>query len=580
LRRLLLASLRPYRKAIAVVVVLSLVQSLANLFLPELNADIINNGVVTGDTGYILEFGLYMLAAALGMGLVSIVLVYWGSKVGMSVGRDLRGLLFRKVESFSQGDINRFGTPSLITRNTNDVQQLQMMVSLGLTLMLGAPLMIVGGIIMALRQDAPLTLSLAVILPLMGLFLGLILWRALPMFRSMQSRVDRVNQVMRETLSGIRVIRAFARSDYEEQRFDEANRDLTDVGQRVGRLFALVFPLLFAIMNFSSVGIMYFGARRVGSGDMPFGNLTAFLTYVLQILFSVLIATMLSAQIPRAAASADRIQQVLDVTPSIEDPVNPSAPLNLDGAKPGRIEFKEVEFRYPGAQDPILSHISFVALPGETTAIVGSTGSGKSTLISLIPRFHDVTSGSIEIDGRDIRTMKRDDLWRQIGFVPQKSFLFSGTIAGNLRLGLEEAGDEDLWKALAIAQADGFVAEMSEGLDAPITQGGTNVSGGQRQRLAMARALVKRPPIYVFDDSFSALDLKTDSMLRAALKREVTDATMIVVAQRISSVLHAEQIIVLENGSIAGIGTHEQLLECCETYREIVYSQLTAEEVA
>ena len=578
--RLLRTYLRQYWKQLVLVVALVLVQSFANLYLPSLMAQIINNGVVLGDTGYIVRTGMYMLAVALLLGVSAVFAVYWGSRVAMAFGRDVRSSLFRKVESFSQNEMNQFGAPSLITRNTNDVQQVQLMVAIALTVMIAAPLMLIGGIVMALRQDVPLSATLIVILPVMAVVMGLIVVRAVPMFRSYQTKLDRINQVMRETLSGIRVIRAFSRTDFEERRFDEANRDLTATGLRVTRLFALMFPSLMAILNLSTVAIVYFGARRVGSGGMPIGNLTAFITYVMQILMAVLMATMLSAMIPRAAASGDRIQQVLDVQPAIHDPDVAVAVLGHDGGPRGLLEFKDVEFRYPGAQDPVLTHISFTASPGQTTAIVGSTGSGKSPLISLIPRLYDVTSGSVEIDGNDIRKLNRADLWRHIGFVPQKAFLFSGTVASNLRYGDESATDDDLWQALSVAQGEEFVRAMSEGLEEPIAQGGTTVSGGQRQRLAIARALVKKADIYVFDDSLSAVDLKTDSMLRAALKRETANASVILVAQRVSSIMHADQIIVLERGTIAGIGTHEQLLATCETYQEIVYSQLTAEEVA
>jgi ATP-binding cassette subfamily B multidrug efflux pump len=578
--KLLLTFLRPYKREVALVVFFALVQTFANLYLPDLNAKIINYGVAMGDTGYILRFGLYMLGIALILGAASITSVYWGSKVAMSMGRDIRAALFRRVEEFSQREMNQFGAPSLITRNTNDVQQVQMMVAMALTVMIGAPLMIVGGIVMALRQDALLTATLAVILPIMGAVLWAIISRALPLFRSMQVKIDRINQIMRETLSGIRVIRAFSRSEYEEARFDEANLELTNVGLRVTRLFALMFPSLFLILYYSTLAIMYFGGYRVASGDLAIGNLTALITYVMQILMYVLMATMMSAMIPRAAASGDRIQQVLDTEPTIDDPIAPIPLPGVDKGQRGHLTFKDVEFRYPGAEAPVLSGISFSASPGQTTAIVGSTGSGKSTLISLIPRLYDVTAGSIELDGVDIRRVQRDELWRQIGFVPQKVFLFSGTVASNLRYGDEEADEAELWRALSIAQAKDFVEGMPEKLEAPITQGGTNVSGGQRQRLTIARALVKRASIYIFDDSFSALDFRTDSMLRAALKHEVADATVLIVAQRVSTILHADQIIVLENGTIAGLGTHAELLECCETYREIVYSQLSEEEVA
>ncbi len=580
MKQLLLTYLRPYSKRISLVVMLVLVQSIGNLYLPTLNADIINFGIAKGDTGYILRTGGIMLAVALLITVCSITGVFHASKTAMGMGRDVRGSLFRKVESLSQSEMGRFGTPSLITRNTNDVQQVQMLIAIGLTLMVMAPMMAIGGIIMALRQDVSLSAALAVILPIMGVFLFVVLRRAIPLFRSIQARIDKINQIMRETLGGVRVIRAFARTDYEEKRFAEANQDLTDTNVRVFRLFALVFPSLFLIMNLSIVAIMWFGGQRVDSGAMPIGNLFAFIAYVMQILFAVLMSTMLAAMVPRAVASGGRIQDVLDVEPAIHDPEVPVLIPVRDGGMRGLVEFRDVEFRYPGAQDAILGHISFTARPGETTAIVGSTGSGKSTLLGLIPRLNDITGGSILIDGQDIREMDRADLWSLIGFVPQKAFLFSGTVASNLRYGAPDATDEELWHALRVAQAEEFVSAMTEGLYEPITQGGSNVSGGQKQRLAMARAVVKKPEIYVFDDSFSALDLKTDSKLRAALKRETKNATVIVVAQRVSTILHADQIVVLEEGGICGIGSHKDLVERCQTYREIVYSQLTAEEVA
>lgn len=579
--RMLLSCLRPYRLQAFAVVFLVFLQALANLYLPELNAEIINNGVSMGDIDYIWRTGGVMLAVAFGVAMCAVAAVYWGSKVAMQVGRDMRGDLFRKVESFSQLEINQFGTPSLITRNTNDVQQVQMLVVIGLNMMVMAPIMAVGGVIMALRQDVPLSALLAVILPIMGVFIFVMVRKAVPLFQSMQVKLDRINQVLREKLSGVRVIRAFVRTQFEEQRFDEANVDLMQVGLRVQRLFAIMMPGIFLIFNLSTVAIMYFGGRRVGSGEMPIGNLTAFIAYVMQILMSVMMATMMMAMVPRASASAERIRQVLDVAPGIVDPELPRLP-DLSDRMRGRgvVEFKDVEFRYPGAEDPVLRGITFRASPGRTTAIVGGTGSGKSTLINLIPRFYDVTGGSIEIDGVDIREMERAELWRRIGFVPQKAFLFSGTVASNLRYGDEQASGEDLWHALEVAQGKEFVAEMPGGLEAEITQGGTNVSGGQRQRLAIARAVVKKPEIYVLDDSFSALDFKTDSLLRAALKRETAHATVFIVAQRVSTIMHADSIIVLDEGTMAGMGTHDELMQTCETYREIVYSQLTAEEVA
>jgi ATP-binding cassette subfamily B protein len=579
-KRLLRVFLAPYYRRISLVVVLVLIQSIGNLYLPTLNADIINDGVLLGDTDFIWRTGLIMLGVALLITACSVTSVFNASKTAMGMGRDIRGALFRKVESLSQSEMSRFGTPSLITRNTNDVQQVQMLVAIGLTLMILAPLLAIGGIIMALRQDVPLSASLAVILPIMGVFLFLVLRRAIPLFRTIQGRLDRINQIMRETLGGIRVIRAFARTDYEEKRFAEANQELTNTSISVFRLFSLVFPILLLIMNLSIIVIYWFGALRVDGGAMPLGNLFAFIQYVGQILFAVLFSTMLAAQVPRAVASGSRIQDVLQVDPAIKDPVEPIVLPSMDGGPRGVVAFSDVEFRYPGAQDAILSHISFTALPGQTTAIVGSTGSGKSTLIGLIPRLNDVTAGSILIDDGDIRNMNRNDLWRQIGFVPQKAFLFSGTVASNLQYGDPDATDDELWHALRVAQAEDFVRDMPDGLYEPITQGGMNVSGGQRQRLAIARALVKRPKIYVFDDSFSALDLKTDSMLRAALKHETKDATVIVVAQRVSTIIRADQIVVLDRGTVCGIGRHEELLETCETYREIVYSQMSAEEVA
>jgi ATP-binding cassette subfamily B multidrug efflux pump len=579
LKQLLLNYLRPYRWRIGIVSFLVLAQAIGNLYLPTLNADIINNGVAKGDTAYILQTGLIMLGVALIIIVCSITSAFNVAKTAMGLGRDVRQDLYRKVESFSQSEVGRFGTASLITRNTNDVQQVQTLMGF-LSLMLFAPMMAIGGVIMALRQDVPLSIAIAVILPIMGVFLFLVLRRAIPLFRIMQARLDRINQTMRENLSGVRVIRAFVRVDYEEKRFAAANRELTDITVSTYRLFSIMFPIMLIIVNLSTVGIMWFGSHRVDSGAMPIGNLFAFISYVMQILIAVMMSVMVAAQVPRAAASSTRIQDVLNVQPAIHDPVTAIAFPSPDGRKPGLVEFRDVEFRYPGAQDAILSRISFTARPGQTTAIVGSTGSGKSTLIGLIPRLNDVTDGRIFIDGVDIREVDRADLWRRVGFVPQKGFLFSGTVASNLRYGDPEATDEELWHALQIAQAEDFVRAMPEGLYEPITQGGTNVSGGQRQRLAIARALVKKPDVYVFDDSFSALDLKTDSLLRAALKRETRDATVIVVAQRVSTILQADQIVVLESGGICGIGEHKDLVDRCETYQEIVYSQLSAEEVA
>jgi ATP-binding cassette subfamily B multidrug efflux pump len=579
---LLRTYLRPYMRAIVVVLSLLLVQAIGNLYLPTLQGDIINNGVSKGDTGYIGSTGVFMLLVTVVVGVASIIGVFLGAQIAMGFGRDVRSAIFRRVESFSQVEINKFGTPSLITRNTNDVQQVQTVVFMALTLMISAPILIIGGIILAIRQDVPLSGLLVVVLPLMAAFIAIVMSRAIPLFRAMQVKLDRINQVMRETLAGVRVIRAFVRTRREEQHFDDANVDLFNTALRVNRLFAITIPVMTLILNLSTVGVMWFGALRVGSGEMPIGNLTAFLQYLLQILFAVLMAVFMFILIPRAAVSAGRIQEVLETEASVRDPEKPVAmpPVDRAGAG-GRIEFREVEFRYPGAQDPVLHHVSFVAEPGETVAIVGSTGSGKTTLVNLIPRFYDATAGAVLLDGVDVREMNRSDLWARLGVIPQKAFLFSGTVASNLRFGDEAATDDDLWRALEIAQGRDFVQEMEGQLDAPITQGGTNVSGGQRQRLAIARALVKRAGILIFDDSFSALDFGTDARLRAALDRDMGWATRIIVAQRVGTIMKADRILVMDAGRIVGSGTHTELLGSNETYREIVYSQLSeAEAVA
>ncbi len=509
--------------------------------------------------------------------IASIIAVYWGSKVSMGFGRDVRGALFRRVQSFSQAEVNHFGTPSLITRTTNDVQQVQMVVLMMLNVVISAPMMAIGGIIMALRLNVPLSAVILVAIPVMGVFIGLVMWRAIPLFMSMQKKIDRINQVTREMLSGVRVIRAFDRTGYEEQRFDGVNTDLTTTTLKVGRLFALMMPTLTLILNLSTVAIMWFGGIQVADHGMPIGDLTAFLTYIVQILLAVLMATIMFVMVPRAAVSAQRIQEVLETQPTIVDPEEPV----VAEAEAGLVEFRDVEFRYPGAEVPVLSEISFTARPGETTAIVGSTGSGKTTLISLIPRFYDVTGGAVLLDGVDVREMAQQDVWRRIGLVPQKSFLFSGTVATNLRHGDEQAADEQLWHYLEIAQGREFVEEMPEQLEEHVAQGGASVSGGQRQRLAIARALAKQAPIQIYDDSFSALDVTTDARLRAALRKHTADATVIIVAQRVGTIMHADQIIVLEDdGTIAGIGTHDELLKSSETYREIVASQLGEESVA
>jgi len=574
--QLLKTYLKPYWRQLIVAMTLLLAQAIANLYLPELNADIVNNGVAKGDVGYILRIGGFMLAVTLALGVISIISVYLGSFTSMAFGRDLRSAIFRKVGSFSQTEVNRFGTPSLITRNTNDVQQIQMVTLMSLNILILAPFMGIGGIIMAMRQDVPLSATLLVIVPLMAAFLGILVSRALPLFTSMQLKVDRINKVMRETLSGVRVIRAFVRDDFEQRRFAEANEDLTSTSRKVFQLFSLMWPVLMGVMNLSMVAVLWFGAHRIASGGMPIGNLMAFINYITQILFSVMMATFMLTMLPRAAASAKRIREVLDIEPTVRDPEVPASAVEPRGY----LEFRGVEFRYPGAQEPVLKDITFAAGPGETTAIIGSTGSGKSTLVNLIPRLYDVTGGTLLVDGVDVREMAQEDLWRKIGFIPQKAFLFSGTVASNLRYGKDDASETEMWHALRVAQGEDFVREMPEHLEAEISQGGTNVSGGQRQRLSIARALVKRPEIYVFDDSFSALDFKTDSKLRAALLKETQESTVLIVAQRVSTIMHADRIVVLDEGRICGIGIHDELMKDCETYREIVYSQLTEEEIA
>ena len=574
--KLLVQYLKPYTRLLVGVVIFQLLQSIASLYLPTLNADIIDNGVATGDTGYILRTGGLMLLITFAQIVCAIIAVYFGAKAAMALGRDLRSAVFTRVGEFSEQEVTRFGAPSLITRSTNDVQQVQIMVLTSATLMVAAPILCIGGIIMAMRQDLQLSWLIAVSVPVLLVAVLLIVSRMIPQFRKMQKRIDTVNRVLREQLTGIRVIRAFVREDVESERFGRANAEVTDTALRAGRLIALMFPVVMLVLNVSSVAVIWFGSFRIEDGSMQVGTLIAFLSYLMQILMSVMMATFMVVMIPRAAVCADRISEVLDTESSVRPPAHP---VNTTTGN-GQVELVDVAFAYPGAEQPVLSNVTFFARPGETTAIIGSTGSGKTTLINLIPRLFDATSGSVLFDGVDVKELNPDLLWGHIGLVPQKPYLFSGTVRTNLQYGKPDATDDELWQALATAQAKDFVEEMTGGLDAPISQGGTSVSGGQRQRLAIARALVKRPTLYIFDDSFSALDLATDARLRQALKRDTDGATLIIVAQRVSTIIDADQILVLDDGRIVGRGTHDQLLESSETYREIVLSQLAAEETA
>jgi ATP-binding cassette subfamily B protein len=568
--------LRPYGKGVVLVLALLLIQAIANLYLPTLNADLINNGVAKGDVSYIWKIGAIMLAASALIMLASIVLAYFSAKIAMAFGRDLRGAVFTAVETFSARELNQFGAPSLITRNTNDVQQVQMVLFMGMTMMVSAPITGIGASIMAIRTNLKLSALILVAVPVMALLIWALLRRVVPLFRTMQVKIDRINLVLREQISGVRVIRAFVKTRFEEERFAQTSEDLMNTTLSVTRTFAVMFPSLILLLNVSSVAVIWFGGKLVDSGEMPIGDLTAFLAYIMQLLLSVMMAVMMSLMIPRAAASAERIQEVLQTPSSVVETSNPRSPQE----RKGMIEFREVEFRYPGVELPVLSDISFKAEPGQFTAIVGSTGSGKSTLLNLIPRFIDVTGGSILLDGIDVREQSLEDLWSEIGLVPQRAFLFGGTIAENLRYGDPDATDDDLWNALRVSQATDFVSDLPEKLESLVSQSGTNFSGGQRQRLSIARAVAKHPKIYILDDSFSALDYTTDAKLRTALEAEAKDSTLIVVAQRVSTILGADQIIVLDAGIIAGIGNHHELMASCETYREIVLSQLSPDEAA
>ncbi|MDN3260656.1 ABC transporter ATP-binding protein [Streptomyces sp. CSDS2] len=574
--RLLRTYLRPYKKPIALLVAFQFLQTCATLYLPTLNADIIDNGVVKGDTDYILSFGALMIGISLVQVVCNIGAVYYGARTASALGRDVRGAVFDRVQSFSAREVGRFGAPSLITRTTNDVQQVQMLVLMTFTLMVSAPIMCVGGIVLALGLDVPLSAVLVAVVPVLCVCVALVVRRLRPLFRSMQDRLDTVNRVLREQISGNRVIRAFVRDSYEQERFGRANTELTEMQLATGRLLALMFPIVMTVVNVSSIAVVWFGAHRIDSGGMAIGDLTAFLAYLMQIVMSVMMATFMFMMVPRAEVCAERIQEVLETDSSVVPPAAPVTGLRSHGY----LEIRGAGFRYPGAEEPVLKSIDLTARPGRTTAVIGSTGSGKSTLLGLVPRLFDATDGEVLVGGVDVREMDPVLLAKTVGLVPQKPYLFAGTVATNLRYGNPDATDEELWHALEVAQAKDFVTGLEGGLDAPIAQGGTNVSGGQRQRLAIARTLVQRPEIYLFDDSFSALDYATDAALRAALARETAEATVVIVAQRVSTIRDADRIIVLDEGRVVGSGRHAELMASNETYREIVLSQLTEAEAA
>ncbi|MER6385321.1 ABC transporter ATP-binding protein [Streptomyces sp. NPDC001250] len=574
--RLLRTYLRPYKKPIALLVLLQFLQTCATLYLPTLNAHIIDNGVVKGDTGYILSFGGLMIGISLAQVVCNIGAVYYGARTASALGRDVRGAVFERVQSFSSREVGHFGAPSLITRTTNDVQQVQMLALMTFTLMVSAPIMCVGGIVLALGLDVPLSGVLVAVVPVLGISVTLIVRRLRPLFRSMQVRLDTVNRVLREQISGNRVIRAFVRDEYEQERFGKANGDLTEMQLATGRMLALMFPIVMTVVNLSSIAVVWFGAHRIDSGGMAIGDLTAFLAYLMQIVMSVMMATFMFMMVPRAEVCAERIEEVLGTESSVVPPVAPVTELR----RHGHLEVRGVGFRYPGAEEPVLKAVDLVARPGETTAVIGSTGSGKSTLLGLVPRLFDATEGEVLVNGVDVQEVEPKLLAKTVGLVPQRPYLFAGTVATNLRYGNPDATDEELWHALEVAQAKDFVSRLEGGLDAPIAQGGTNVSGGQRQRLAIARTLVQRPEIYLFDDSFSALDYATDAALRAALSRETAEATVVIVAQRVATIREADRIIVLDEGRVVGTGRHRDLMAGNDTYREIVLSQLTEAEAA
>ena len=574
--RLLRRHLRPYTGLLLCVLVLQFAQVMASLYLPTLNADIIDKGVATGDTGYIWRMGAFMLVVSVGQGVCSVAATYLAARSAMSMGRDLRGEVFERVSGFSEREITAFGAGSLITRNTNDVQQVQMLVMMSATMLVTAPFMALGGIFMAVTRAPGLSWLIGVSVPVLLVAVGLIVSRMLPLFRSYQDRLDAINRVMREQLTGIRVIRAFVREEAETERFEEANTDIARVGERVGQLFVLLFPLVMLVLDVTIVGVIWFGGHQVGDGDVEVGTLIAFMSYLMQILMGIVMASFMTIMIPRAAVCAERISEVLATPPTIT-----SSPDAVDTfPTPGTVEMRDVTFVYPDADARVLAKVSFTAQPGTTTAIVGSTASGKSTVVRLLSRLLEASSGQVLIGGTDVREADPEALWSQMGLVPQQPFLFAGTVASNLRLGREEATDDELWDALEVAQAKDFVSEMDGGLEAAIAQGGTNVSGGQRQRLAIARALVRRPDILIFDDSFSALDVSTDARLREAMGPATASITKVIVAQRVSTITEADQILVLDGGHLVGSGTHTELLTTCPVYREIVTSQLGAEAAA
>jgi ATP-binding cassette subfamily B protein len=572
----LFRDLKPYTWQLLGVIVFLFAQSLVDLYLPTLMADVVNNGMLKGDTAYIWKIGGYMLIVALGGGLCAIVGSYLSSIIGMGFGRDIRNKVFSQVESYSLHEFDKIGTASLITRTTNDITQMQTLLVMGLRFMVNAPIMCIGGIIMAYSKDRELTLILAVVLPLMLILIGVVATLIVPLFKSMQAKLDKVNLVLRENLTGIRVIRAFNRMDSENERFEKANLDLTGTAIKVNKIMAGMQPVMMLVMNFTSIAIIWFGGIRISQNEMQLGDMMAFLQYAMMIMFSIIMVTMLFVMVPRAQASAIRINEVLDTLPEIVDP--------QPGKKPtgqrANVEFQNVTFSYPGAEEPVINDISFTLHPGEVTAIIGGTGSGKSTLINLIPRFYDVDSGVVLVNGLDVRQMTQHELRAKIGFVPQSPVIFSGTIADNIRYGKADATNEEILQAAEVAQAREFIAAMNNGFDAHISQGGTNLSGGQKQRLSIARALVRKPEIYILDDSFSALDFKTDARLRSALSQETSSSTVIIVAQRVSTIMNADQIIVLDEGRIVGIGRHKELMHTSEVYREIVLSQLSEEEIA